>query len=48
MDHGIAVTSPDGKPVFAYGGDFGATADPCQFMGNSYSQCTGKDYNKLG
>ena len=19
-----------------------------QFMGNSYSQCTGKDYNKLG
>ena len=23
MDHGIAVTSPDGKPGFAYGGDFG-------------------------
>ena len=22
MDHGIAVTSPDGKPGFAYGGDF--------------------------
>ena len=23
MDHGIAVTDPDGKPCFAYGGDFG-------------------------
>ena len=23
MDHGIAVTDPDGKPGFAYGGDFG-------------------------
>lgn len=23
MDHGIAVISPDGKPGFAYGGDFG-------------------------
>ena len=23
MDHGIAVMSPDGKPGFAYGGDFG-------------------------
>ena len=23
MDHGIAVTGPDGKPGFAYGGDFG-------------------------
>ena len=23
IDHGIAVTSPDGKPGFAYGGDFG-------------------------
>lgn len=23
MDHGIAVTAPDGKPGFAYGGDFG-------------------------
>ena len=25
-----------------------ATADSCQFMGNSYSQCTGENYNKLG
>ena len=24
-----------------------ATADSCQFMGNSYSQCTGENYNKL-
>ena len=23
MDHGIAVTDPDGRPGFAYGGDFG-------------------------
>ena len=23
IDHGIAVTGPDGKPTFAYGGDFG-------------------------
>ena len=23
MDHGIAVISPDGKPGFAYGGDYG-------------------------
>ena len=25
-----------------------ATADSCQFMGNSYSRCTGENYNKLG
>ena len=34
MDHGIAVTSPDGKPGFAYGGDFGDRPSDYEFSGN--------------
>ena len=34
MDHGIAVTGPDGKPGFAYGGDFGERPTDYNFSGN--------------
>lgn len=31
-DHGIAATTPDGTPYFAYGGDFGETVHDANFV----------------